>query len=97
MTTQPNAEGYTEAAILTRLVNPGRDDFSAEAASALLKLEFDPEDLNRLHWLASKNQQGTLTAAEKSELEGFLRISSFLDLMHARARQSLKRKRTEES
>jgi hypothetical protein len=92
MATQQGIESRTEAAILTRLVHPERHDLPAEAASALLKLEFDQDDLDRLHQLVTKNQDDALTPAERSELESYLRVSSFLDLMHAKARHSLKRK-----
>lgn len=92
MATQQGIESRTEAAILTRLVHPERDDLPTEAASALLKLEFDQDDLDRLHQLVTKNQDDALTPAERSELESYLRVSAFLDLMHAKARHSLKRK-----
>lgn len=79
----------TEAAILSRVIHPERDDLPSEAARALLRLELDRQDLDRLHELVTKNQDGALTSAERSELEGYLRVSSFLDLMHAKARLSL--------
>ena len=72
--------------------HPERDDLPEEAATALLRMAFDQSDLDRLHELVSKNQDDTLTAAERRELESYLRVSSFLDLMHAKARRSLKRK-----
>ena len=39
--------------------------------------------------LAVKNQDDALTPAEKAELETYLRVSHFIDLMHAKARLSL--------
>jgi hypothetical protein len=92
MAAQREIEGSTEAAILTRLVHPERDDLPAEAATALLRLDFDQGDLDRLHHLVTKNQDDALTPAERAELESYLRVSSFLDLMHAKARLSLKPK-----
>lgn len=44
-----------------------------------------------MHELAVKNQDDALTPAEKDELESYLRVSYFLDLMHAKARTSLKK------
>ena len=40
---------------------------------------------------AVKNQDDALTPAEKTELENYLRVSYFIDLMHAKARLSLKK------
>jgi hypothetical protein len=81
----------TDAAILSRLIRIDADDLSREAAQSLLGLHFDREDLDRFHDLVSRNQDDALNPAERSELESYLRISTFLDLMHARARRSLKK------
>lgn len=83
--------GSTDAAILSRLIRPDQNDLSNEAAQALLRLHFDSGDLDRLHELVTRNQNDALTPAERSELESYLRISSFLDLMQAKARRSLKK------
>ncbi len=82
----------TDAAILSRLIRPEQDDLSAEAAQALLKLRFNAADLARLHHLVTKNQDGLLTSEEQSELESYLRIGSFVDLMQSKARRSLKKR-----
>ena len=37
-----------------------------------------------------EHRDSVLTPAEQAELESYLRISSFLDLMHAKARRTLK-------
>ena len=89
MATAPNLPS-TDAAILTRLVQPERADLPSEAAQALLQLHFNSDDLDRLHALTVKNQGDELTASERSELESYLRISSLLDLMQAKARLSLR-------
>ena len=83
------APGSTEAAILSRLVKPEQDDYSAAAAEALLRLHLPQQDIDRLHELAAKNQDDALTEPEKDELGSYLRVSSFLDLMHTKARRSL--------
>jgi hypothetical protein len=80
-----------EAAILSRVIRPDKDDLPAEQAKALLRFKFEQSDLDRLHELVAKNQDDDLTPAEKEELEGYLRISAFLDLMHAKARYSLRK------
>ena len=80
-----------EAAILNRLVKPNRADFSPEVAEALLKLDFDQADRERMHELAVKNQEGGLTKAEEEELHSYRRIGYFVDLIRSKARISLKK------
>jgi hypothetical protein len=46
--------------------------------------------LARIHDLVTRNQDGALTPAERADLESYLRVSSFRDLMHAKGRRSLK-------
>jgi hypothetical protein len=81
----------SEAAILTRVIQPKRDDLSPSAARALLKFTFPEKDRKRMHELAVKNQDGTLTAAEEQELDAYVRIGQFVDLLAAKARLSLKK------
>ena len=80
-----------EAGILSRLVKPNHADFSPEVAEALLKLDFDQTDRDRMHELAVKNQEGSLTKAEEDELNSYRRIGYFVDLMRSKARISLKK------
>jgi uncharacterized protein YnzC (UPF0291/DUF896 family) len=56
-----------------------------------LKLEFDAQDLARMHELALHGQAGLLTPAEESELESYRRIGRMLELMRSKARRSLTR------
>jgi uncharacterized protein YnzC (UPF0291/DUF896 family) len=65
-------------------------DFSPEAARAILDLRFDSEALSRMNELAEKNRQGALTESERQEMEKYLRVGSFLNLMQAKARLSLR-------
>jgi hypothetical protein len=90
MPASTTAATSTDAELLSRLIRPEQDDLSKEAAQALLRLQFGAADLERLHELVVRNQNDELTAAERSDLESYLRVSSFLDLMHAKARRSLK-------
>ena len=80
----------TDAVILARLVQSDQPDLASETAHALLPLRWDRADLDRLHNLTVKNQADELTIVERSELDSYLRISSFLDLMQAKARLSLR-------
>ena len=83
----------SEAAILTRVIQPDNDDLPAAAARALLKLAFTADDRQRMHELAVKNQAGKLTATEQQELSGYLRVGRLLDLLGAKVRLSLKKRR----
>ncbi len=80
-----------EAEILGRIFKPESDEFSAEAARSLLKLEFDAQDLVRMHELALRAQAAHLTPAEERELESYRRVGRLLELMHSKARRSLAR------
>jgi hypothetical protein len=92
MATVQGTTGSNEAAILSRVIRPEKDDLPDEQAKALLRLKFEQSDLDRMHELAVRNQDDELTPAEKEELQDYLRISAFLDLMHAKARYSLRKK-----
>jgi hypothetical protein len=45
---------------------------------------------DRIRDLLQKNNAGTLSPAEKSNLDKYLRVGQFLDLMQAKARLSLR-------
>lgn len=93
MSTQPHPTGRTEAAILNRVIRPEKDDLPDEQAKALLRMKFEQGDLDRLHDLLARNKEDELTPAEKEELGDYLRVSAFLDLLHAKARYSLRERR----
>ena len=59
-------------------------------AEALLRIRFEQSDLDRIHDLVTRNQEDRLTPAERVELESYRRVSFLLDLMHSKARRSLK-------
>jgi hypothetical protein len=92
MATVQATPGGHEAAILSRVIRPEKDDLPEEQAKALLRLKFEQADLDRLHELVVKNQDDELTPVEQEELEDYLRVSAVLDLMHAKARYSLRKK-----
>lgn len=79
----------SEAAILNRLIQPGRNNLSAAAARAILKIDFDEGDRRRMRELSRLAQEGALSAAEQTELDSYERVGHLLDLMHSKARRSL--------
>jgi hypothetical protein len=84
----PSSE--TEVAILERVIHPERGDLSREASEALLKLDFDKADHARMAILSLKAQDGTLSAAERAELERYINVDYLLAFLQSKARTSLK-------
>ena len=80
----------SDVGILSRLIHPERNDFSPEAAQAILKITFEPQDLTRMHDLAVKNQDSGLSPEEQGELESYRRVGRLLEMMHSKARMTLK-------
>jgi uncharacterized protein YnzC (UPF0291/DUF896 family) len=59
---------------------------SPESARAILDLRFHSSALSRMNELAEKNRQGTLTESERREMDSYVRVGNFLNLMQAKAR-----------
>ena len=81
----------SEVAILSRVIQPGHSNLSAAAARGWLKLDFDQWDRERMHELALKAQEGSLTPQEKLDLDNYRRVGHILDMIHSKARLSLKK------
>jgi len=80
----------SEVAILSRVLEPEQGTLSVVAARAWLKLALTDSDRTLLHSLAQKAQAGSLTPGEESALDHYCRVGRLLDLMHSKARRSLK-------
>ena len=78
-----------ESTILSRVIAPDAPTLPPAVASELLKWGFPEADKQRMAKLAAKARQGTLTAEEQVETEGYERVSSFLGLVKSKARRSL--------
>jgi len=87
VTTNPDSD----LAILSRLIRPDRHGFSASAARAMLEIDFEASDRERMNELAEKAQSGTLAPQEKAAIDNYERVGHFLDLIHAKARLSLRK------
>jgi hypothetical protein len=79
----------TEAEILKDVIAPGRGDLPAPAAKSLLDLKFSRTATSRIRSLLRANNRGALSATERVELEKYLRVGQLLDLLQAKARQTL--------
>ena len=82
----------SEAAIWARLMQARRDELSPEAAEFLLALDFGESDRQRMLELADRSENGTLTAEEQLEYDGYLHVGNLLAVMQSRARLVLKSK-----
>jgi hypothetical protein len=81
----------TASAIWGRIVKPDQATLTPELARAILKLDFAPEDHERVAILSAKAQKGSLTPQERAELEEYLRVNSELMMLQSKARLSLQR------
>jgi hypothetical protein len=78
------------AQVWERTMLPDRGDLEPEAARFFLKAQFTEEDRERMNQLAAKARSGSLTDQEAVELENFMQLGCFLDLMKSKARRSLR-------
>ncbi|HUY33442.1 MAG TPA: hypothetical protein VMV69_11895 [Pirellulales bacterium] len=80
----------TEVDILCRVVAPDRPGLPADVAKVILKLDFPRDDRERMQVLAEKASEGTLTADEQVEMDNYIRVGHFINLMQSKARISLR-------
>lgn len=81
----------SEAALWERLLDPAGPELSSEAARYILDLHFPEPDVARMHSLAEKARESTLTLDEHIELDNYERVGHVLSLMKSRARRALKK------
>lgn len=62
---------------------------TSELARYVLELQMPAPEIERLHTLAAKNQSGELTDDERQEMQRYMRIGHFINLMKSQARRSL--------
>ena len=79
-----------EIAILSRVVHPEAGDWKPSVAKELLKLRFSESDRAYMRELLAKNSADTLSEAERREMAGFEIVGHLLDLIHSKARRSIK-------
>jgi hypothetical protein len=73
-------EGATEVAILGRVITTQGLPLSPEAARSILDLSFGPADVDRMQELAEKAREGTLTEAERVEIDNYERAGHVISL-----------------
>ena len=82
-------DSFTEAAIFSRVVE-GSGELSSELAEHVLSLSISDGDQKRINDLLRRNAEGSLSDAERQELENFNHIADLISLWHSRARRVLK-------
>lgn len=79
----------SETAIWGRILRPETCDMPKDVAEFFLALHFPQQDLERMHMLTMKNQEGELSADEREELSKYREVGLQLDMLKSRARLSL--------
>ena len=82
--------GTSEVAIFGRVLEPEEATLDVAAAKAILNLDFNHADKDRMRVLLAKAKTGTLTAEEQVEIDNYDRVGHMLSLMKSKARLSLK-------
>ena len=83
----------TEAAILERVIQPDRPNWSKAAAESILGFQFPPPDIERMNVLAAKARAGSATPDEQTEMNNYMGVGRLLELFQSKARLSLKASR----
>jgi hypothetical protein len=69
------------AAIFARVWESGSGGLSPELARHVLALRFSEADAARMHALAEKNWEGALSAAEREELDAYVKVGDLLAIL----------------
>lgn len=75
--------------LLDQVINSSQG-MPPELARYLLSLSFPPAAQARYDELSEKSQDGTLSPAERAELEEFVNVGTFLTIMQSKARLTLR-------
>jgi len=79
-----------QAAIFARLCETNDGQLSPQLARHILKFGFSAADQARMHELATKNQEGTISQTELEELDSYVTVADLLGILKSKARQCLK-------
>ena len=79
-----------ESEILSRVVGPENPSFTPEVAQSILELRFSDADVDRMNERLDKARHGDLSQDDEAQLHGYLFVGAMVDLMHSKARLTLK-------
>ena len=77
--------------LLDRFLDPVVEFLPADAARKIIELRVDPELQSRLDELADKASEGTLSAAEREEYEGYIEELDIIAIFKLKAKAALRR------
>ncbi len=86
---EARADTTSEIAIFARLLKADEGNMRRDLARYILTLGFDEDDQSRMRDLAERNQEGTLSDKEETELRHYVKAGHLLALLHSKARRSL--------
>ena len=81
---------FPSSGLLTEIVEPEGSMASPQFAQELLSFHLKEEAKTRIRELLQKKNAGTISPAEQSTLQEYLVTGEFLDLLHAKARRTLR-------
>jgi len=81
----------TNGRFLKQLLEPVAASLNEEAARKLLRVKADAKTRARVAKLASKCNEGELTAEERAEYEAYVMAGEFIAILQAKARLRLSR------
>ena len=76
---------------IERIVHQLAECLMPESARSIAALRPDPDLQERIESLAERNAEGTITPEEREELDGYLSATTFLSILQAEARRTLRR------
>jgi hypothetical protein len=79
-----------EVSILARVLGNEQGRLSLTMARYLLTVGFGERDRARMHDLAVRNQDDSLSPAEKEELIAYAKVGTLLSVLKSKARRALK-------
>jgi hypothetical protein len=82
-------ETPADSDIFARVISSD-DVIPPSVARSVLAWKFPEPDLERVRRLQERNNAGTISAAERRELESYVRVGQFVAVMQAKARLALK-------
>ena len=79
----------SELDVWSGVIQPDRCDMPEPSAKAVLEWSFNDDAKCRMEELADRNGEGTITDAERQELEAFVNVGQVIAILQAKARLSL--------
>ena len=89
MYTVNNVNNLSEVTILARILGNEDGELPPAMARYILRLGFSAGDKARMHDLATRNQEDTLSSTEVEELCAYAKAGTLLSLLQSKARRVL--------